>query len=146
MNPKSSPKSHAFFERLLPLRPFWAAVVVAASLLSFSLPAQTIPGPDVTPEIPPRQVEPMPVTPTDPAEPQTPAEPKGPPIRPEGESPDETGSQSGGQALTEANDIFLATGNEETYVADASVADTIARVETELRKVLKISATEPGVR
>jgi hypothetical protein len=63
MNPKSSPKSHAFFERLLPLRPFWAAVVVAASLLSFPLPAQTIPGPDVTPEIPPRQVEPPPVQP-----------------------------------------------------------------------------------
>jgi len=53
MNPKPSSKSHAFIERLLPLRPFWAAVVVAASLLSFSLPAQTIPGPDVTPEPPP---------------------------------------------------------------------------------------------
>jgi hypothetical protein len=53
MNPKPSSKSHACIERLLPLRPFWAAVVVAASLLSFSLPAQTIPGPDVTPEFPP---------------------------------------------------------------------------------------------
>ena len=146
MNPKPSSKSHAFIERVLALRPFWAAVVVAASLLSFSLPAQTIPGPDVTPEIPPRQVEPMPVTPTDPAEPQTPAEPKGPPIRPEGESPDETGSQSGGQVPTVANDIFFETGSDEAYAADALVADTIARVETELRKVLKISATEPGVR
>jgi hypothetical protein len=86
------------------------------------------------------------VPPTPPAEPQTPAEPEGLPVRQEGDSPDETGSQSGGQVPTVANDIFFETGNEETYVADASVADTIARVETELRKVLKISATEPGLR
>lgn len=50
-------------ERLSPLRPFWAAIVVTAALLSFPLPAQTIPRPDVTPEIPPRQVDPPPVQP-----------------------------------------------------------------------------------
>ena len=53
MNPKRTSRSRLFIERLLPLRTFWAAVVVAASLLSFSLPAQTIPGRDVTPEPPP---------------------------------------------------------------------------------------------
>lgn len=63
MNPKPSSKSHALVERLSPLRPFWTVVVVAASLLSFSLPAQTIPGRDVTPEPPPREVEPPPVQP-----------------------------------------------------------------------------------
>jgi hypothetical protein len=53
MNPKRTSRSRLFIERLLPLRTFWAAVVVVASLLSFSLPAQTIPGRDVTPEPPP---------------------------------------------------------------------------------------------
>jgi len=139
----------ALLERLLAVRPFWVVVVATATLMSASLTAQVFLTPDITPVPPQPQVEPppeRPVPPTPPAEPQTPAEPKGPPIRPEGESPDETGSQSGGQALTEANDIFLLAGSDEAYVADASVADTIAQVETELRKVLKISATEPGVR
>ena len=139
----------AFLERLLAVRPLWAVVVATATLMSASLTAQVILTPDTTPVPPPPQVEPppeRPVPPTPPVEPQTPAEPKGPPIRPEGETLDDTGGQSGGQALTEANDIFLGAGSDEAYVADASVADTIARVETELRKALKISATEPGLR
>jgi hypothetical protein len=53
MNPTKASRSRLVIERLSPLRTFWAAVVVAASLLSFSLPAQTIPGRDVTPEPPP---------------------------------------------------------------------------------------------
>jgi hypothetical protein len=144
----------AFLERLLAVRPFWVVVVATATLMSASLTAQvrTSPvflTPDTTPVPPQPQVEPppeRPVPPTPSAEPQTPAELEGPPIRPEGETLDDTGGQSGGQALTEANDIFLGAGSDEAYVADASVADTIAQVETELRKALKISATEPGLR
>jgi|GEM_PF-656174 len=139
----------ALLERLLAVRPFWVVVVATATLMSASLTAQVFLTPDTTPVPPQPQVEPppeRPVPPTPPAEPQTPAEPEGPPIRPEGETLDDTGGQSGGQALTEANDIFLGAGSDEAYVADASVADTIAQVETELRKALKISATEPGLR
>jgi hypothetical protein len=139
----------AFLERLLAVWPLWAVVVATATLMSASLTAQVILTPDTTPVPPQPQVEPppeRPVPPTPPAEPRTPAEPEGPPIRPEGETLDDTGGQSGGQALTEANDIFLGAGSDEAYVADASVADTIAQVETELRKALKISATEPGLR
>jgi hypothetical protein len=148
MKPQQTPKP-AFLERLLAGRLLWAVAVATATLTSASLTAQVFLTPDITPVPPPPQVEPppeRPVPPTPPAEPQTPAEPEGLPVRQEGDSPDETGSQSGGQVPTVANDIFFETGNEETYVADASVADTIARVETELRKVLKISATEPGLR
>jgi hypothetical protein len=153
MNSKRTRKP-AFFERLLAVRPLWAVVVATATLMSGSLTAQVRTSPvflmpDTTPVPPQQQVEPppeRPVPPTPPAEPQTPAEPEGPPIRPEGETLDDTGGQSGGQALTEANDIFLGAGSDEAYVADASVADTIAQVETELRKALKISATEPGLR
>ena len=144
----------ALLERLLAVRPFWVVVVATATLMSASLTAQVRTSPvflmpDTTPVPPQPQVEPppeRPVPPTPPAEPQTPAEPEGPPIRPEGETLDDTGGQSGGQALTAANDIFLGAGSDEAYVADASVADTIAQVETELRKALKISATEPGLR
>ena len=53
MNPTKASRSRLVIERMSPLRTFWAAVVVAASLLSFSLPAQTTPGRDVTPEPPP---------------------------------------------------------------------------------------------
>jgi hypothetical protein len=139
----------AFLERLLAVRPLWAVAIAIATLTSASMTAQVILTPDTTPVPPQPQVEPTPerpAPPTPPAEPRTPAEPEGPPIRPEGETLDDTGGQSGGQALTEANDIFLGAGSDEAYVADASVADTIAQVETELRKVLKISATEPGLR
>lgn len=148
MKPQQTQKP-SFLERLLAGRLLWAVAVATATWMSASLTAQVFLTPDITPVPPQPQVEPppeRPVPPTPPAEPQTPAEPEGLPIRQEGDSPDETGSQSGGQVPTVANDIFFETGNEETYVADASVADTIARVETELRKVLKISATEPGVR
>jgi hypothetical protein len=89
MNPKQTSKSCAFIERLLPLRPSWAAVVVTAALLSFSLPAQTILVREVTPEIPPRQVEPPPVTPTDPAEPTRDTQP---PVQP---APGEGGGLQG---------------------------------------------------
>ena len=63
MNPQKTSKSPRFTERLTPLRPFWAAVVVATALLSFSLPAQTVRVPEVSPETPSQQVEPPPVTP-----------------------------------------------------------------------------------
>ena len=148
MNSQQTRKS-AFLERFLAVRPFWGVVVATAALMSTSLTAQVFLTPDTTPVPPPLQVEPppeRPVPPPPPAEPQTPAEPEGSPIRPEGETLDDIGGQSGGQTLTVANDIFLGAGSDVAYVADASVADTIARVETELRKVLKISATEPGLR
>ena len=148
MKPQQTQKP-AFLERLLAGRFLWAVAVATATLTSASLTAQVFLTPDITPVPPPPQVEPppeRPVPPTPSVEPQTPAEPKGLPIRQEGDSPDETGSQSADQVPTVANDIFIETGSDEAYVADASVADTIARVETELRKVLKISATEPGVR
>ena len=148
MNSKPTRKP-AFLQRLLTVRPLWAVVVATATLISATLTAQIRPLPDITPVPPTPQVEPppeRPVPPTPPAEPQTPAEPEGPPIRPEGESRDDTGGQSGGQAPTLANDIFLEAGSDEAYVSDASATETIARVETELRTVLKISATEPGLR
>jgi len=63
MNPQKTSKSLRFTERLTPLRPFWAAVVAATALLSFSLPAQTVRVPEVSPETPSQQVEPPPVPP-----------------------------------------------------------------------------------
>ena len=152
MNSKRTRKP-AFLERLLTVRPFCALVLATATLMSASVTAQvtTLPvflTPETTP-VPPPPVEPppeRPTPPTPPVEPRIPAEPEGLPIRSDGESPDETGSRSGAQAPTVANDLFLEAGGDEAYVADAAVADTIARVETELRKALKITASEPGLR
>ncbi|MFM7554915.1 MAG: hypothetical protein ACKPAH_06385, partial [Verrucomicrobiota bacterium] len=42
-------------------------------------------------------------------------------------------------------DLIELTG-DEAFVPDALAADTLSRVEGELRKLLKVSATEPGLR
>jgi Calx-beta domain len=139
----------AFLERLLTVRLLWAVVFATATLTSATLTAQLQPLPDNTPPTQPPQVEPppeRPVPPPPPVEPRTPSEPEVPPVPPGAGSGDDTGGQSGSQVPTVANDLFLEAGNDEAFVADASVADTIAQVETELRRVLKISAAEPGLR
>ena len=98
--------------------------------------------PPTTPTVPERTVPPP--APADPVQPptQTPGEPSRP-------TPPETGGSdpvgTGPAAKAPVLDIIDLAG-DEVYVPDASVADTLSRVEGELRTFLKISATEPGLR
>jgi hypothetical protein len=136
----------AFLERLLAVRPLWAVAIAIATLTSASMTAQVILTPDTTP-VPPPKVEP---TPERPAPPTPPAEPPPqiPGERPATIPPKTDGSDpavSGPAAKAPVLDIIDLAG-DEVYVSDASAADTLSRVEGELRKFLKISATEPGLR
>ena len=151
MNSKRTRKP-ALFERLLAVRPLWAVVVATATLMSGSLTAQvrTPPvflTPDTTPVPPTPQVElpperPVPQTPPAELPPQTPGErPATIPPKTDGSDP----AVSGPAAKAPVLDIIDLAG-DEVYVPDASVADTLSRVEGELRKFLKISTTEPGLR
>lgn len=151
MNSKRKRKS-ALLERWFAVRPLWAVAIATATLTSGSLTAQvrTPPvflTPDTTPVPPTPQVElppERPVPPTPPAEPppQIPGQrPATIPPRTDGSDP----AVSGPAAKAPVLDIIDLAG-DEVYVPDASAADTLSRVEGELRKFLKISATEPGLR
>jgi hypothetical protein len=137
MNSKHTRKP-VFLERLLAVRPLWAVVVATATLMSGSLTAQVrTPPVFLTPDT-------TPVPPTPPAElpPQTPGErPATIPPKTDGSDP----AVSRPAAKAPVLDIIDLAG-DEVYVPDASVADTLSRVEGELRKFLKISTTEPGLR
>jgi hypothetical protein len=94
------------------------------------------------PTAPERLVPPAP--PADPAQPPTqasdaPSDPTSPVI----DRSDPAGT--GPAAKVPVLDIIDLAG-DEVYVPDASVTDTLSRVEGELRKFLKISTTEPGLR
>lgn len=157
MNPLK-PRKSPFLERWSSLPSFWmlAVVTVLVGMVS-PMRAQVILLPDpvietpretpkeapTTPTVPERPVPPP--APADPVQPptQTPEEPLRP-TKPEtgGSDPVGTGSRSPASWF----DILELTGGDDTYVADASVADTLSRVEGELRTLLKISATQPGLR
>jgi len=157
MNPLK-PRKSPFLERWSSLPSFrmLAVVTVLVGMVS-PMRAQVILLPDpvietpretpkeapTTPTVPERPVPPP--APADPVQPptQTPEEPLRP-TKPEtgGSDPVGTGSRSPASWF----DILELTGGDDTYVADASVADTLSRVEGELRTLLKISATQPGLR
>jgi len=157
MNPQK-PRKPLFLERWSSLPSFWMLAVVTAVLGMVSpMRAQVILLPDPVTETPRETPKEAPTTPTvperpvpppapeDPVQPpiQTPGEPSSPtPPRTGGSDPVGTGSTSPARVF----DILDMTGGDDVFLADAPVADTLSRVEGELRTLLKISATEPGLR
>lgn len=156
MNPQK-PRKSSFLERWSSLPSFWMLAVVTVLVGRVSpMRAQVIllPGPVTeTPRETPKEAPTTPTVPERPVPPPAPADPVQPPTQTPGEpsrpTPPETGGSdpvgTGPASKAPVLDIIDLAG-DEVYVPDASVADTLSRVEGELRTFLKISATEPGLR
>ena len=157
MNPQN-PRKPSFLERWSSLPSFWMLAVVTAILGMVSpMRAQVILLPDPVTETPretPKEAPTPPIVPERPVPPAAPADPAEPATQPPGERPATTPPKtdgfdpavSGPAAKAPVLDIIELTGGDEVFVPDAPVADTLSRVEDELRTLLKISATEPGLR
>jgi hypothetical protein len=156
MNLRKSRKP-SFLDPWSSLSTVWSLVVATAVLgLVDPMRAQIILVPDPVPDTAKETPKEVPTAPTAPERlvpPAPPADPAQPPTQAPDAPSDPTSSVidrsdpagTGPAAKVPVLDIIDLAG-DEVYVPDASVTDTLSRVEGELRKFLKISTTEPGLR
>lgn len=133
----------------------WRLVVATAVLgLVDPMQAQIRLVPDPVPDTAKETPKEVPTAPTAPerlAPPAPPAAPARPPTQAPDAPSDPTSPKTGGtdpvmsptDGPANVPDLIELTG-DEAFVPDALAADTLSRVEGELRKLLKVSATEPG--